>query len=74
MPEWEDYYKILQVHFMAEPEVIESAYKRLSKKYHPDVNKLLNAEETMKNINKAYEILSVPCYKKTILYKVDRKI
>jgi diguanylate cyclase (GGDEF)-like protein len=64
MPEWEDYYKILQVHFMAEQEVIESAYKRLSKKYHPDVNKSINAEETMKNINKAYEILNNPVTRK----------
>lgn len=35
----EDYYRILQVHYLAEPEIIESAYKRLAKKYHPDVNK-----------------------------------
>lgn len=69
MQEWEDYYKILQVDFMAEPEVIESAYKRLSKKYHPDVNKLLNAEETMKNINKAYEILSDPVTRKQYLIR-----
>jgi diguanylate cyclase (GGDEF)-like protein len=64
MYEWEDYYKILQVHFMAEPEVIESAYKRLSKKYHPDVNKAIYAEETMKLINKAYSILSDPIARK----------
>ena len=64
MYEWEDYYKILQVHFMAETEVIESAYKRLSKKYHPDVNKSANAEEMMKLINKAYEVLGNPASKK----------
>lgn len=64
MHEWEDYYKILQVHFMAEPEVIESAYKRLSKKYHPDVNKAIHAEETMKLINKAYDVLSDPAARK----------
>lgn len=64
MYEWEDYYKILQVHFMAEPEVIEGAYKRLSKKYHPDVNKAIYAEETMKLINKAYDILSDPVARK----------
>lgn len=54
----EDYYTILQVHFLAEPEVIESAYKRLAKKYHPDVNKAFGSEHRMKKINEAYETLS----------------
>lgn len=35
-----DYYEILQVHVNAEPEIIKAAYKRLSIKYHPDVNKI----------------------------------
>ena len=43
----EDYYRILQVHYLAEPEVIESAYKRLAKKYHPDVNKNESSVEMM---------------------------
>lgn len=47
---FEDYYRILQVHNLAEPEVIESAYKRLVKKYHPDYNRDGNAEEIMKKI------------------------
>ena len=64
MNEWEDYYKILQVHFMAEPEIIQIAYKKLAKKYHPDINKTLSAEETMKAINKAYEVLSDPAARK----------
>ncbi|HHT17545.1 MAG TPA: DnaJ domain-containing protein [Papillibacter sp.] len=53
----EDYYRILQVHYLAEPEVIESAYKRLAKKYHPDVSSAGDAETRMKKINEAYEIL-----------------
>jgi diguanylate cyclase (GGDEF)-like protein len=53
----EDYYRILQVHFLAEPEVIESAFKRLAKKYHPDVNRTAGAELRMKKINEAYETL-----------------
>jgi diguanylate cyclase (GGDEF)-like protein len=52
-----DYYAILQVHFLAEPEVIESAYKRLAKKYHPDVNKTAGSDVRMKKINEAYETL-----------------
>ena len=52
----EDYYRILQVHYLAEPEVIESAYKRLAKKYHPDAGR--SGDETrMKKINEAYEVL-----------------
>lgn len=60
MNEWEDYYKILQVHFMAEPEIIKSAYIRLSKKYHPDVNQSYDAQKSMQKINEAYETLSNP--------------
>lgn len=69
MYELEDYYKILQVHIMAEPEIIKDAYKRLAKMYHPDVNKALNAEETMKMINKAYEVLSDPVARKQYFIK-----
>lgn len=57
---YKDYYEILQVHPQAEPEVIEAAWRRLARKYHPDVNKSQNAEERMKEINIAYEILSNP--------------
>lgn len=57
MEKWEDYYKLLQVHHDAENEVIEAAYKRLCKKYHPDVNSGSVAAEKMKKINVAYENL-----------------
>lgn len=60
MQRYDDYYMILQVHYLAEPEVIESAYRRLAKKYHPDVSKSKNSEEKMKIINQAYEVLSNP--------------
>jgi diguanylate cyclase (GGDEF)-like protein len=53
-----DYYKILQVHNLAEPEIIESAYKRLARKYHPDVNPNADADEMMQMLNEAYTILS----------------
>ena len=56
----DDYYRILQVHNLAEPEVIEGAYKRLAKKYHPDVNRSESSEEMMQMINQAYEVLSNP--------------
>lgn len=57
MSHWEDYYKILQVDSSAEPEIIESAYKRLCKKYHPDLNQSWSAEETIRAVNRAYEVL-----------------
>jgi diguanylate cyclase (GGDEF)-like protein len=53
-----DLYRIMQVHHLAEPEVIEGAYKRLSKKYHPDTNREVGAEAKMKLINQAYGVLS----------------
>lgn len=55
---FQDWYRIMQVHYLAEPEVIEGAYKRLSKKYHPDTSKDRNAEAKMKLINQAYAVLS----------------
>ncbi len=55
-----DYYKILQVHYLAEPEIIQSSYRRLARKYHPDVNKGSDAEEIMKKINEAYKVLNNP--------------
>lgn len=51
-------YKILQVSEDAEPEVIEAAYKSLSKKYHPDIDSSHNTEEKMKDINWAFDMLS----------------
>ncbi|MDI6890592.1 MAG: DnaJ domain-containing protein [Thermodesulfovibrionales bacterium] len=53
-----DYYAILQVSPAAEKEVIEAAYRKLAQKYHPDINKSAGAEEKMKRINAAYEVLS----------------
>ncbi len=57
----EDYYEILEVSKNASKEIIEKAYKVLAKKYHPDLQEENNksiAEEKMKLINEAYEILS----------------
>jgi len=52
-----DYYRILQVHYEAAPEVIEAAYRRLSKLNHPDLNSNPAAMERMKQINLAYDVL-----------------
>ena len=55
-----DYYEILGVSRDADKEEMKSAYRRLARKYHPDVNKEPGAEERFKEINRAYEVLSEP--------------
>ena len=58
-----NYYEILQINQNASPEIIDKAYKTLAKKYHPDLQEESNkkqAEEILKEINEAYEILSNP--------------
>ncbi len=57
---YKDYYAILGVSREAKPEEIRKAYRKLSKKYHPDVNKEAGAEEKYKEINEAYEVLKDP--------------
>ena len=55
-----DYYDILQVSPNAEQEVIEVAYRRLARKYHPDVYSGPDAADRMRELNEAYEVLSGP--------------
>jgi TolB protein len=64
MANFEDHYEILQVSPSAEPEVIEAAYKKLAQKYHPDRNKSPAAEEMMKKINVAHDVLGDPTQRK----------
>jgi molecular chaperone DnaJ len=55
-----DYYDILGVPRDASKEDLKRSYRRLARKYHPDVNKDPGAEERFKEINRAYEVLSEP--------------
>ena len=55
---YKDYYEILGVSRDADAATIKSAYRKLARKYHPDVNKTKEAEEKFKDINEAYEVLS----------------
>jgi hypothetical protein len=52
-----DYYEILQVSPRAEPDIIEAAYRRLARRYHPDVNPDVAALQRMRELNRAFEIL-----------------
>ncbi len=58
MSEKRDYYEILELERSVSADDIRRAYRRLAKKYHPDVNKDPGAEETFKEINEAYAVLS----------------
>ena len=54
---YKDYYEILGVKRDASEAEIKSAYRKLARKYHPDVNKTKDAETKFKDINEAYEVL-----------------
>ncbi len=55
--EYKDYYDILGVKRDATDAEIKSAYRKLARKFHPDVNKTKEAESKFKDINEAYEVL-----------------
>ncbi|WP_438971231.1 DnaJ C-terminal domain-containing protein [Methylophaga sp.] len=55
--EYKDYYKILGVPRDASQDDIKKAYRKLARKYHPDVSKEPNAEDKFKELGEAYEVL-----------------
>jgi len=55
--EYKDYYKILGVDRDISQSELKKSYRKLARKYHPDVSKEKDAEERFKEVNEAYEVL-----------------
>lgn len=58
--EYRDYYEILGLQRDASQDEIKRAYRKLARKYHPDVSKEENAEASFKEVSEAYEVLKDP--------------
>lgn len=58
--DFKDYYQIMGVARDASAEDIKRAYRKLARKYHPDVSKEAHAEERFKEVQEAYEVLKDP--------------
>lgn len=58
--EYKDYYKVLGVARTASADEIKRAYRKLARRYHPDVSKEPQAEEKFKEVQEAYEVLRDP--------------
>ena len=58
--DFQDYYKTLSVAPDADSKTIKTAYRKLARKYHPDVSEHHEAEEKFKQISEAYEVLKDP--------------
>src|ERR1700689_5333424 len=58
--QYRDYYEVLGVVRGADADAVKKAYRKLARKYHPDVSKEKNAESKFKELQEAYEVLRDP--------------
>lgn len=58
--QFKDYYEILGLTRGADADAVKLAYRKLARKYHPDVSKERNAEDKFKELQEAYEVLKDP--------------
>src|SRR5580692_10721008 len=58
--QYKDYYEVLGVSRGADADALKRAYRKLARKYHPDVSKEKNAESKFKELQEAYEVLRDP--------------
>jgi len=58
--QFRDYYEIMGVNHEATQDEVKRAYRKLARKYHPDVSKEVDAEEKFKQLSEAYEVLKDP--------------
>jgi curved DNA-binding protein len=58
--QFKDYYETLGVTRAADADTVKRAYRKLARKYHPDVSKEKNAEDRFKDVQEAYEVLKDP--------------
>lgn len=57
---YRDYYKILGIDTSADADEVKRAYRKLARKFHPDINTTKEAEAKFKDVNEAYEVLRDP--------------
>ena len=58
--QFRDYYEIMGVDRDATQDEIKRAYRKLARKYHPDISKAPDAEDKFKEMGEAYEVLRDP--------------
>jgi curved DNA-binding protein len=55
--DYKDYYQILDIDRSATQDAVKTAYRKLARKYHPDINREAGAEDKFKELGEAYEVL-----------------
>lgn len=67
-----DYFSVLGVHYGASTDQVKKAYRKMARRYHPDVSKIHDAKEKFQEISEAYEILRK--YREDYCHQYSRKL